>query len=140
MQIEVKPEFQDFCEKRKIVTFGDYTSYFTNVKNLPENVVSISICGKLPINGKVFSLINQRLKFGFSSNGKKQEIMIFTLIILIKKYYLNQIQIKFGMSLEKCLDIFRFLLFVMRSKMISAIGIQFQHGSENGYEIKGFKS
>lgn len=52
MQTEAKPELRGFCEKRKIVTFGDYTSYFANVKNLPGQVVPISICGKAPDSWK----------------------------------------------------------------------------------------
>lgn len=29
-------------------TFADYTTYFANVRNLPKNVVPISICGRAP--------------------------------------------------------------------------------------------
>lgn len=43
---EAEAEFS-FEPQRKLA-FGDYTTYFANVRNLPKGVVPISICGKAP--------------------------------------------------------------------------------------------
>ena len=53
-----------------------YTTYFTKVKDLPPNVIPISICGKAPDGWKGLEYKKFAPKWNFLKYGRKHMIMI----------------------------------------------------------------
>ena len=48
-----------------------YTTYFSNLKNLPKNIVPISICAKAPQSWRGLQYKKLAPKYGFFTAGKK---------------------------------------------------------------------
>lgn len=63
-----------------------YTSYFAQLRNLPENIIPVSICGKAPNWYHGYQYKKLAPKYDFSWNGRRTTITITTSNVSMSKF------------------------------------------------------